>query len=108
MAKAYRKPKNKIKNIKDRNGEILVKPEERNERWTEHYEDLLNVEYGEQEEAVADREEAEEEREEEEEITMEEYEQAIKKMKRGKVPGEDGVAVEFGDGGRRGMEGESL
>src|SRR5678816_4140986 len=64
IAKAYRKPKNKIRNIKDRNGKILVKPEERNERWTEHYEDLLNVEYGEHEEAVADRGEAEQEREE--------------------------------------------
>src|SRR5678815_5675445 len=57
------------------------------------YEDLLNVEYREQEEEVADQTRKEEE--EGGEITVEEYKEAIKRMKKGKAPGEDGVAVEL-------------
>src|SRR5678815_3694590 len=89
MAKAYRKPKTVTRNIKDRNGEILVRPEERDDRWTEYYEDLLNVEYRKQEEEVADQTREEEEEEEGGEITVEEYEEAIKRMNMGKAPGEE-------------------
>lgn len=91
LAKTYKKSKKKLYSIKDKEGEVLTAQEEVNERWTEYFEELLNVE-----EDLGEEEQYEGEREgEEDPITEEEYEEALSKMKNGKAPGEDGIAIEL-------------
>src|SRR5678815_632468 len=76
LARPYRGAKRRVCNIKDRNGETLVSPEEENKRWIEYFDELLNVE-------VQPEEEGERE---EEERNEEEVEEELGKMKSGKTP----------------------
>ena len=93
-------------NIKDKQGEVLVKSIDTNRRWTEHFSELLNV----NEQGEVEREEMVEgeEDEEGEEITMEELEVALKAMKNGKAPGEDGIPIELIKEGGEKMKEEIL
>lgn len=92
LAKTYKKSKKKLYSIKNKEGEVLTTQEEVNERWTEYFGELLNVE---------ERRNVEEEQyvgfemEGVNPITMREYEEALSKMKNGKAPGEDGIAIEL-------------
>src|SRR5678815_3048702 len=62
LARTYRGAKSRVCNIKDKNGEPLVSPEEKNKRWIEYFDELVNVEVQSEEEG---------EREEEEERNLE-------------------------------------
>src|SRR5678815_1435808 len=106
LARTYRGEKSRVYNIKDKNGETLVSPEKKNKRWIEHFDELLNVEV--QLEEEGGKREEEEERnvdgEEEEVITEEEFEEALRKMKSGKTPGEDGINIELLREGGEGLK----
>lgn len=92
LAKTYKKSKKKLYSIKNKDGEVLTEQVEVNERWAEYFEELLNAEEeGNGEEEQYERDELEEENP----ITREEYEEAMSKMKNGKAPGEDGIAIEL-------------
>src|SRR5215469_6531398 len=89
IAKSYRKTKATSANIKNSAGEVLVGAEEVNDRWTEYFQSLLNLEM-----ELDERDKIEEAVGEQvlgEEFTMEELQWALKKMKNGKFPGVDGV-----------------
>src|ERR1700755_948632 len=86
LAKTYRGSKKKGGNIKDKQGEILVRPTDVNGRWTEHFRELLKV--NDVEEEVGEEMEGGQEVEEEDEITGEELEVALGATKNGKAPGE--------------------
>ena len=94
LAKSYRGSKTKVCNIKNKQGEVLLTPEEQNGRFTEHFSELLNVderediEWGELEGTI-------EEALVGEDISMEEYQEALAKMKNGKSPGEDEIPIEL-------------
>jgi hypothetical protein len=94
LARSYRRDKRKLNNIKDVNGEVRVTAEEINERWTEYFEALLNVE-GENRELEAEDGQGGQGGEEENEFTEQEFEEALARMKNGKAPGEDGVGIEL-------------
>src|SRR6201990_159334 len=93
LAKAYRGSKRKRGNIKDKQGEILVRPTDINGRWTEHFRELLNV--NDVEEEVGEEMEGGQEDEEEDDIIGEELEVALGAMKNGKAPGEDEIPIEL-------------
>ena len=90
LAKTYRRSQKKVCNIKDKKREILIRPEDINKRWTEYFDELLNGE-----EQREDAQEEIDEQEAAEEITMEEFEEALKKRKNNKSPGEDGIPIEL-------------
>src|SRR5678816_2622992 len=95
LARTYRGTKSRVCNIKDKNGETLVSPEEKNKRWIEYFDEFLNVEVQSEEEGEREKEERNVEGEEKEVITEEKLEEAFKKMKSGKTPGEDGINIEL-------------
>lgn len=90
LVKAYGKSKTRLANIKDENGNILTEPRDINERWTRYFEDLLNVD-PEREEEMGEGDIGGDEQD----FTMMELEAALKKMKNGKSPGEDNLAIEL-------------
>ena len=104
LARTYRGAKSRVCNIKDKNGETLVSPEEKNKRWIEYFDELLNVGVQSEKEGEREEEERNVEGEEEEVITEEEFEEALRKMKSGKTPGEDGINIELLREGGEGLK----
>ena len=94
LAKAYRKPKNGIINIKDDEGNVQTNPDNINNTWTKYFNELLNAGQ-EEEEPEMEIQDLEVETEEDDRITEEEYKDALKQMKNGKAPGCDGIAIEL-------------
>lgn len=76
--------KKQVCNIKDKQGEKVIRPIKTNERWTEYFNELLNVEEqnDEEEEEIAEQDEADQ-------ITKEKLEEVLKNMKNFKFPGSD-------------------
>ena len=100
LAKAYRKPRSNIISIKGENGETLTTPEDINQTWTKYFEDFLNVERGNEIEAVLVIEDEVED--EDEHITEDELTDAMKEMRNDRSPGFDGISVElYKEGGPR-------
>lgn len=79
--------------IKDKNDSLLTETEEIAERWREYFKDLLNVPNHQVIDVNQEREF--ENSEDEDYITVEEVKRAMKKMKNGKSPGDDGLPVEI-------------
>lgn len=94
MAKNYRKgTKETSFAIKDKEGNIVTESEGIAERWSEYFEELLNVE-GEEEHEEQEQEEQQQEVEMDE-INIEEMKKELQFMKNGKAPGEDEIAIEI-------------
>ena len=94
LASNYRgKNKNTTHYAKDKNDNILVEPEAVTGRWRECFEDLLNVRDSDIQQRAEPRREVREENTPQ--ISREELERIIKKMKKGKAAGEDGIPVEL-------------
>ena len=99
-----RKPKEQMSmRVKDANGQMLNSEEEVRQRWSEYFEELLNVE--DESEAVISclgRGGVRGERAlEQDEISVGEVEKAIKELKCGKSSGEDGITAEMLKAGGR-------
>ena len=94
LASNYRgKNKNTTHYANDKNDNILVEPEAVAGRWRECFEDLLNVRDSDIQQRAEPRREVREENTPQ--ISREELERIIKKMKKGKAAGEDGIPVEL-------------
>lgn len=103
IARGYRRGTTiPIFSVKNKNGtEVLTEPDDIMARWKEYFTELLNI-------PEVDRNEWDERvrgegMEGEERISMEEVRTALKDMRNGKAPGEDGIPTEIlkhmGDGG---------
>lgn len=92
MAKRYRMNNNvQATSIKNRGGELLVEQEEINAAWGEYFSDLYNQNVI----PIPEEPEILMEQNAEDPITREEVDDAIRKMKRGKSPGCDGLPAEI-------------
>ncbi|XP_050511411.1 uncharacterized protein LOC126887736 isoform X2 [Diabrotica virgifera virgifera] len=96
--KSMRKPKpNTLKNVKDKNGNILTEENEIMERWREYFEELLEVEQveGNKIEQNKNQHIPQEQQEQIGNITQKELTNAINKIKMGKAPGHDDITAEM-------------
>ena len=81
--------------VKGENGELLTVPEEISRRWTEYFENLLNVVNNTEGNYQQNEEESDGGNSEDSPITVEEVQAALKKMKNGKAAGEDLIPAEI-------------
>ena len=95
MAKSMRGNKEpEMHTVLNKEGKPLLEEEEVTERWSEYFEELLNVEEGEEEmDEIPMR--VRQEHEEIRMIEIEEVKEAIKILKNGKSPGYDGLNNEL-------------
>ena len=83
-----------LKNIKDKNGNIIIENEKIMERWREYFEDLTEERQNKNnyEEMIHQEYDV---RQSLQEITMDEVVQAIKRLKIGRAPGDDNITAEM-------------
>ena len=82
--------------VKDSEGNVLMEPNAVKSRWNEYFECLLNVDDGRRAQLTEDGiERGNEDLDVEFEVSLEEVIKAVKKLKKGKSPGIDGITSEM-------------
>ena len=94
LAKTLRKPQENRCVFKNERGELTSDPEEINETWTNHFQQLLNVQHEHREEQEEEDQE-EYQMDEELDISYDEMETAFRDMVNGKAPGPDELPIEL-------------
>lgn len=86
-----------IKNVKDKEGKVIVEEEKIMERWWQYFKELLEgKDISNDKEQVGNvRRKQEMKLKQQEEISMEELKKAIKKAKQGKAPGHEMITAEM-------------
>ena len=81
--------------IKDIDGNMVTEKNDVKRRWREYFEDLLNVDNGRVAELMDARIRVDGNERMEMEVTVEDVRKAVKKLKKGKAPGVDGITSEM-------------